>query len=170
MSRQEELARCDREMSDARTLMHTVNAHWVLGMEDWRKEKGFIMQEFVTDAVRTEPTPADYVKIAARLQDPRTLRLLHVAMGLATEAGEFVDQLKRHIFYGKPIDTVNLIEELGDTSWYERIGCDVLEVTLVEMLERNVAKLKARFPDKFTAEKAVVRDLVAERVELEGKG
>ena len=129
----------------------------------------YVMQELVADAVRTEPSPEAYRASLIRLKDPRTIRLLHAAMGLCTEAGEFIDQLKKHIFYGKPLDTVNLIEELGDSSWYERIALDALETGYLDMLQRNVNKLKARFPDKFTEENAQVRDLVKERVILESE-
>jgi NTP pyrophosphatase (non-canonical NTP hydrolase) len=146
-----------------------------MGHADWEAEKFIIMnknleahlEDFVEDATRTEPDAHGYRKSLARLADPRTIRLLHAAMGLCTEAGEFMDQIKRHVFYGKDLDLVNLTEELGDSSWYERIALSALEQTYLSMLERNVAKLKARFPDKFTEQKAVDRDLDAERKILE---
>jgi len=116
-------------------------------------------------ALRTEP---DYAACAQRLQDPDTVRLLHAAMGLATESAELVDMLKKHIFYGKPLDWANAIEEMGDASWYQRIGCDVAGVTFLEMLLINVRKLRERFPDKFTEEAALARDLDTERRILEG--
>lgn len=125
-----------------------------------------IVSTYARDAVRTEPS---YALPAERLQDLRLVRLLHVAMGLVTEAGEFLDQLKKHIFYGKYLDKVNLREELGDSNWYERIGAEALETSLLEIMESNVAKLKARFPEKFSEEKAVNRDLDVERKILEGK-
>lgn len=121
--------------------------------------------DYVSEALRTEP---EYEGALQRLQDVRTVRLLHVAMGLATEAAEFVDMLKKHIFYGKPIDETNALEELGDVTWYERIGIDALETTYAEILERNVAKLRHRFPEKFSEEKAANRDLIGERKILEG--
>lgn len=123
-----------------------------------------LMEQLVVDAVRTEP---DYIEACKRLKDPNIVRLLHVAMGLATEAGEFVDALKRHIFYGTPVDKINLIEELGDTSWYQRIGCSELDVAFMTMLSKNVDKLRKRFPEKFTEDKAVKRDWAAERRALE---
>ncbi len=127
------------------------------------------METTVQKALRTEPDMAAYANAHTRLSDVRTIRLLHVAMGLVTEAGEFLDQLKKHIFYGRPLDTVNLIEELGDSNWYERIGVDALETTFLDMVHRNVAKLQARFPEKFTEDAANNRDLAQERQILEGK-
>ena len=126
-----------------------------------------LMQQLTKDATRTEP--GDYAPACSRLQDQRTVRLLHAAMGMATEAGEFLDQLKRHIFYGKPIDTTNIVEEIGDSTWYERIGLNAIDVELLEAIQLNVKKLKARFPDKFTEDAAVNRDLVNERGVLEGR-
>ena len=41
--------------------------------------------------------------------------LLHGAMGLCTESGEIMDALKRHIFYGSPLDILNIKEEIGYT-------------------------------------------------------
>ncbi len=126
-----------------------------------------IMDGLVKYAVDTEPT--DYSGAIERLSDPRTIRLLHAAMGLATEAGEFVDALKKHIFYGKVLDGVNLMEELGDVSWYERIALDAIETGFLSMVLRNVAKLKARFPEKFTEAAAINRNLDIERAILETK-
>ena len=89
-------------------------------------------------------------------------QLLHASMGLVTEAGEFQDALKRALFYGKPLDPVNLIEELGDVAWYIAIACDHLGVSLEETFGINIAKLKKRFPDKFTQHAALFRDLEGE--------
>jgi NTP pyrophosphatase (non-canonical NTP hydrolase) len=122
---------------------------------------------FVAAACRTEHTPEQYEAALKRIDAPM-LRLMHVAMGLVTEAGEFIDALKAHIFYGKTLDRVNLIEELGDVSWYQRIGCAALEIEFREMLLRNVQKLQARFPEKFSEACATDRDLASERKVLEG--
>lgn len=116
-------------------------------------------------------------KYAAALQrvTPSVLRLLHAAMGICTEGGELVDQLKKHIFYGAPLDRVNLFEEAGDCSWYLRVLADELadlargKCSFEEMIDRNIAKLKVRYPEKFTEEAARNRNLAAERKVLEGR-
>ena len=131
------------------------------------------LEWFIKMATRTEPDRDQYGMAHDRLywtpEDSwRTMRLLHAALGLCTEAGEFADQLKKHIFYGKELDRVNLIEEGGDSLWYTRIACDALEVSFQEMLTRNVLKLQKRFPDRFTEHDAQVRDLKGERQILEG--
>lgn len=121
--------------------------------------------EYVKEAVITDLS--NYAPVIERLNDVRTLRLLHAAMGLCTEAGEFMDMLKKHILYGKPIDTVNLAEELGDIQWYDALAVDALEETLSDILERNIRKLRARYPNKFTEHDALNRDLKTEREILE---
>jgi NTP pyrophosphatase (non-canonical NTP hydrolase) len=102
-----------------------------------------------------------------RFAGERTIRLMHAAMGMCTEAGEFQDQLKRHLFYGKPLDDVNLAEEVGDLLWYCALAANALGVNLADVAEKNIAKLRARYPDKFTEHDALNRNLDNERRILE---
>jgi hypothetical protein len=120
------------------------------------------------EALRTEHTTEQMYAVMARFKDPRTVRLLHAAMGMVTESAEFLDMLKRHIFYGVPVDRTNAIEEIGDATWYQRIGCDALEISFLEMMQRNAAKLRSRYPEKFSEERAVNRSLEEELKALEG--
>ncbi len=70
---------------------------------------------------------------------------LHMCMGLAGEMGELIDAVKKSIFYRKPLDRKNVIEELGDIEFYLeglRQGlCISREVTIVG----NINKLGARY-------------------------
>lgn len=84
--------------------------------------------------------------------------MLHAAMGITTEAGELLDALKKAIFYGKPLDVVNLKEELGDLMWYIAIACHSLSISIEQVCNMNIAKLRARYPEKFTSHDAVNRD------------
>jgi NTP pyrophosphatase (non-canonical NTP hydrolase) len=93
--------------------------------------------------------------------------LLHAAMGLTTESGEFMDALKKHVFYGKPLDKVNLKEEVGDLLWYCALALHALDSSFEEVMATNIAKLKARYPDKFEESQAINRDLDKERGILE---
>lgn len=95
------------------------------------------------------------------------IRLLHGAMGLCTEAGEFQDALKRYIFYGKDADVLNLIEECGDILWYVAEILNALDVTFEEVMQKNIDKLRARYPEKFTQHRAINRDLDAENKALQ---
>lgn len=95
------------------------------------------------------------------------MRLLHAAVGMATEAGELLDAVKKSIFYGKPIDEANVLEEIGDSQWYHAIGLDAIGKTPADAAETNYKKLSARYGDKFSSEKALERNLDKEREILE---
>ena len=99
--------------------------------------------------------------------DRDMVRLLHGGIGIATESGEILDQLKKHIYYGKPLDKVNLKEEIGDVLWYCALLLRELDSTFEEVAETNINKLRARFGDKFSEYDAQHRDLVKERSILE---
>ena len=200
------------------------------------------MNKYIRLAMRTAPKNCDFQE-----------DILHAGLGMTTEVGELVDQLKRHIFYKKPYDRVHLVEEVGDVLWYVALAsralgiqptlmpstvddsmlgeqsvvgtifgrmvttssrfsaialttlptlvkdpsfeedrlagncpicdiliettfrlynslgdyCKVMGISIEEAMSRNVAKLQARFPEGFTEDKAVNRDLSAERVALE---
>lgn len=94
---------------------------------------------------------------------------LHMVMGISTEAGELLDAYKKHFAYGKELDVVNVGEEIADIMWYVSNLCRIKGINLEEMLQRNIDKLKARYPDKFSQEKALNRNLDKERDILEGK-
>ncbi|WP_290730074.1 nucleoside triphosphate pyrophosphohydrolase family protein [Halobacteriovorax sp. JY17] len=122
-------------------------------------------QEYVKLAIKTEST--DFTAMNTRLENDGLKRLLHAGIGLSTESGEFLDALKKHIFYGKELDRVNLAEEMGDLFWYLAIVADELGVDMSDVMARNIEKLKARYGEKFSEEKAENRDLESERKILE---
>lgn len=79
-------------------------------------------------------------------------------MGLAGEAGEVVDLLKKHLYHGKPLDREKLKLELGDTLWYLADVARQHGILLSEVRDGNVAKLGARFPKgHFTPQDAAKR-------------
>lgn len=121
-------------------------------------------KNYVQHVLRTEPK--DFEPIKERLTE-ENIRLLHAAMGLVTEAGEFLDALKKHLFYGKPLDKKNLVEELGDGNWYEGLAIDVLNSDLESILRMNIEKLKKRYPGKFSEQDAVNRDVDKELEHIE---
>jgi NTP pyrophosphatase (non-canonical NTP hydrolase) len=82
---------------------------------------------------------------------------------MLTEVGEFADAIKKHVYYGKALDVVNAGEELGDVMWYWALACRSLGLDPEKILDANIAKLHARYPEKFTDELADKRDLQAER-------
>lgn len=120
-------------------------------------------KEYIENAVKTEAY--DRSAIAARMAD--NTRLMHGAIGIATESGELLDAVKKSVFYGKPLDAVNVKEELGDLMWYVAIICDQFGFSLEEIKQINIDKLRKRYPQKFTESSALNRDLDAERKVLE---
>jgi hypothetical protein len=110
-----------------------------------------------------------YSAVLTRLHLPKTLMILHALMGITTECGELMDQLKKHLIYGKPLDDVNLFEEDGDLRWYLALLEFACGYTADAAQEANINKLKARYPEKFNEVDAMVRDLEKERKVLEGQ-
>ena len=84
--------------------------------------------------------------------------LMNGALGLCGEAGEVADLIKKATFQGHELDKEKLIEELGDVAWYLAIAAEALGVTLGEVLERNVKKLEARYPEGFDKARSINRE------------
>jgi NTP pyrophosphatase (non-canonical NTP hydrolase) len=93
---------------------------------------------------------ADYQSAAARTTN-RALthgdRLLDAAAGLAEEAGEVLALIRKHRFQGKSLDHDEVVAELGDALWCLTTVATTLDITLDEVADHNIAKLKARHPD-----------------------
>lgn len=123
-------------------------------------------KKYISDALVTESV---YGPSIERMADASVARLTHGLMGLVTEAAEGIDVLKKHIYYGKPIDYVNLKEELGDLFWYMAILCDELGTSFEAVMQTNIAKLRARYGEKFSSERAINRNLDAEKAVLESE-
>jgi len=113
------------------------------------------MKDYIKLALTTESN--DFEAIKSRVTD-ENIRLLHAGIGLATEAGETLDALKKHVFYGQDLDKGNLAEETGDLVWYLAIVLDVLGLSFDDIMEANIKKLKTRYPEGFTKHEALNRD------------
>lgn len=95
-------------------------------------------------------------------------RLFHAVTGIVSESGEMAEALLKSMEGGEGLDVVNFAEELFDVDWYMAIAHDEIKVGQDVTREKGIAKLKKRYADKFTAEEAINRDVVAERAVLEG--
>jgi NTP pyrophosphatase (non-canonical NTP hydrolase) len=125
-------------------------------------------KEYLEGVLKTES--ADFNAIVERIGERRIVRLLHAAMGLSTEAGEFQDVLKKYVFYGKELDEINLLEECGDLLWYLGIAIHELNSSFEAVMASNHAKLAFRYKDKFSQREAMIRSLMEERRILEESG
>lgn len=95
-------------------------------------------------------------------------RVFHAIIGLATESTELCEALLDSLTDESEVDVINLLEELGDLAWYQAVLIDTLGGDWANILNTNIAKLRARYPEKFTSEHAINRDLDTERKILEG--
>lgn len=98
--------------------------------------------------------------------DKIDVRLLHCALGINTESGEMLEALGAQ-YVGGQLDMTNFGEEVGDVEWYQAIGFNASGVSEASCREANIAKLRARYPEKFTELDAMSRNLTAERVVLD---
>lgn len=94
--------------------------------------------------------------------------ILHALLGVMTEAGEMAEAIHSSLANSEAeLDEVNLLEESGDVKWYLAMLARALGNDWDADERRNIAKLKARFPDKFNETQANERDLDKERAILE---
>lgn len=102
----------------------------------------------------------EYQKLAMTTLNPELSRkdvLLNGVMGLCGESGEVIDIVKKHLHQGHQLDREALKKELGDIAWYLAETAWVLDLSLEEILQGNINKLKARYPEGFDSEKSINR-------------
>lgn len=94
----------------------------------------------------------------AKTMTPQLAAIMHHTMGTCGEAGELLDGIKKSIIYNKPLDVVNIIEELGDMEFYMQGLRMELGITRHQTLEANMQKLAKRYPDyQYTNDRALDR-------------
>lgn len=93
------------------------------------------------------------------LKDSKEQKMFHAVIGLSTESNELLDQFKKHVFYNRELDLVNLKEELGDVMWYIAILLRELDVKFEDVLDWNIEKLKKRYGEKFDTQKSIDRNI-----------
>lgn len=118
-------------------------------------------------------TGAEYQKLAMRTNDGKGLErlessveyckyfgkpdiggILNACLGLSGEVGEFNDIIKKWIFHKKPTDMEHLKKECGDILWYVAMMCESFGWSMDEIMQMNIDKLKARYPEGFSIERA----------------
>ena len=79
-------------------------------------------------------------------------------LGLAGEAGECCDLVKKYKYQGHELDKDKLKDELGDVLWYIAETASGLGISLEEVAEYNLEKLHKRFHgNKFNKEDSINR-------------
>ena len=102
----------------------------------------------------------EYQQLAMTTLNPSLAKrdvLINGVMGLCGEAGEAIDLVKKHLAQGHELDRDKLIKELGDVAWYLAETAYALDVPLEEVFQRNIDKLRARYPQGFEAKRSIER-------------
>lgn len=93
------------------------------------------------------------------LKDPQTFNqaLALGGLGVAGEAGEVADYLKKVVFHDHPLDVNKVRKELGDVLWYVAFVASVCGLTLDDIAVANIDKLLERYPNGFNPEQSLNR-------------
>lgn len=75
---------------------------------------------------------------------PEKHAIVYPALGLAGEAGEIAEKVKKYLRGDKPLDKQALLKELGDPLWYITSLADDLGFTLQDVVDANIEKLSSR--------------------------
>lgn len=103
----------------------------------------------------------EYQKAALRTAQTEELThielVMNAALGLCGESGEVADIVKKFRFQGHDLDFEHIAKELGDIAWYLAVGAYAIVYDLETILQMNVDKLKARYPNGFSADRSLHR-------------
>ena len=102
----------------------------------------------------------EYQKLALTTLNPSLGErdvLINGVMGLCGEAGEAIDMVKKHLAQGHELDKEKLARELGDVAWYLAETAHAIGYDLETILQMNIDKLKARYPEGFSVGRSVDR-------------
>jgi len=80
--------------------------------------------------------------------------LLHVAIGIAGEAGELLDAVRKHVFEAEPLDRQNVVEELGDLDFYIEAARQAINSDIGEIVRFNIDKLSKRYQSGYSDKEA----------------
>lgn len=103
----------------------------------------------------------EYQQLALRTLNPELSEkdvLINGVMGLCGESGEAIDIVKKHLAQGHPLDKEKLAKELGDIAWYLAETAHSIGYPLEDILQMNIDKLKARYPEGFDSERSILRE------------
>ncbi len=102
-------------------------------------------------------TANDYQKRAMATLNPALSQrdvLVNSVMGLCGESGEAIDLVKKWLMQGHELDRAHLAKELGDVAWYLAEAATALGMELDDILQANLDKLAARYPEGFDTQRS----------------
>ena len=83
-------------------------------------------------------------------------QIYHALHGLSSEVGE-LHGLYQKRYQGHELDVAHLKKEAGDILWFLAELCTAYGWMLDDIAKLNIEKLKARYPEGFSAEKSLHR-------------
>lgn len=89
------------------------------------------------------------------------------ALGITGEGGEVADIIKKWLYHGHELDESKLLLELGDVLWYINRAAFALGLTLEDVMQANVDKLRKRYPDGFSTQASLARKDVQKESEVQ---
>lgn len=101
--------------------------------------------------------PQQYPMFRGSIMAPSLVHIVHAQMGVSSEAGELSDAVKKCVIYMQDLDFENVKEECGDLLWYISLMLSACGYTMEDCMKENIAKLKLRYPEKFTEKDALER-------------
>lgn len=102
-------------------------------------------------------TGNEYQALAMRTRNMKLFlddSLCNGVMGLCGEAGECVDMVKKYFYQVHELDVEHFMKELGDVMWYVALCCEALGRKLDDVMQGNIDKLRARYPEGFDSERS----------------
>ncbi|MGD7007602.1 nucleoside triphosphate pyrophosphohydrolase family protein [Metabacillus sp. 84] len=99
----------------------------------------------------------EYQELAGRTANKHINEKLNYALGVTGEAGEIADLIKKSEFHGHEMNRGELAKEIGDVLWYLSQLASVYDLDLGRVAEKNIEKLKRRYPEGFSEEASVNR-------------
>lgn len=84
--------------------------------------------------------------------------LLHASIGVAGEAGELCDAIKKYAIYNQDIDIDNIVEELGDLYFYMQQIMNTFSIPHDLLVQANMNKLQRRYKDGYSDRAAKARE------------
>ncbi|MED3623246.1 nucleoside triphosphate pyrophosphohydrolase family protein [Neobacillus thermocopriae] len=99
----------------------------------------------------------EYQELASRTASPHPYELANYALGIAGEAGEVADLIKKNIFHGHDLSKEEINKELGDVLWYISQIARLVGLTLDEIATSNIDKLIRRYPNGFSSQDSINR-------------
>ena len=104
-------------------------------------------------------TGNEYQKLASRTMNNKLSKsdqVRHALHGMVGEIGE-LHSIYQKRYQGHEFDVEHAKKELGDLLWFVAEYCTSHDWEMEEIMQMNIEKLKARFPDGFSAEKSLHR-------------